>query len=232
MLPAIITDHQAEIDALCRAHGVRRLELFGSAATGDWDAASSDLDFLVSFRAESPWGVHRDLGRALEQLFERRIDLVREREFENPYFRQSVEDSRTHLWGDERRPLQQSGARVSDNRVLKYLWDIRREIGYLRNTIGGLNLGTVRSNITLLRSLQMHLMIIGEALNRLSAVDADLFERITDASGYVGQRNVLIHQYEDINWEGVWHSVQVEIPLLLEEVNALIAELDPQEDAG
>ena len=37
------------IAALCRAHGVSRLQLFGSAATGGFDADRSDYDFIVDF---------------------------------------------------------------------------------------------------------------------------------------------------------------------------------------
>ncbi len=235
MLPAIIRDHQHEIDGLCRAHHVRRLELFGSAATDAWDPERSDLDFLVSFRLDHPWPEHRALEQAFEKLFARDVDLIREREFENPYFRQSVERTRTHLWGEPRRSIPQNGAPVRTSPALKYLWDIRREIGYLHNTAGlnntiaGLNLDTVRSNMTLLRSLQMHLMIIGEALNQLSSRDPALYERISDASGYVGQRNVLIHQYGELDWEENWRSVQQEIPMLAEEVDALLAELDPKD---
>jgi hypothetical protein len=40
--------------ALCRRHRVRRLDLFGSAATGAFDPERSDLDFLVEFEALEP----------------------------------------------------------------------------------------------------------------------------------------------------------------------------------
>ena len=229
MLPAIITDRKREIDELCRAHHVRRLELFGSAATGDWDPARSDLDFLVSFSLEHPWAERRALEEAFEELFARDVDLIRDREFRNPYFRQSVELSRTHLWGEARPAHARNGARVKTSPALKYLWDVRREIGYLHNTIVGLDLDTVQSNMTLLRSLQMHLMIIGEALNQLSSQDPEMFERISDASGYVGQRNVLIHRYGELDWNEIWRSVQDEIPELASEVDALLAEMDPSE---
>ena len=227
MLPAIITDRKREIDELCRAHHVRRLELFGSAATGDWDPARSDLDFLVSFRLEHPWAERRALEEAFAKLFARNVDLIRDREFGNPYFRRSVELSRMHLWGEARPAHARNGARVKTSQGLKYLWDIRREIGYLHNTIVGLDLDAVQSNMTLLRSLQMHLMIIGEALNQLSSRDPDVFERISDASGYVGQRNVLIHRYGELDWNEIWRSVQEEIPKLAAEVDALLAEMDP-----
>src|SRR5437016_7919755 len=48
-LPALIESHRGEIAAICARFRVRRLELFGSAATGAFDAARSDLDFLVDF---------------------------------------------------------------------------------------------------------------------------------------------------------------------------------------
>ena len=120
MLPAIITDHKSEIDRLCREHHVRRLELFGSAVTGDWDAECSDLDLLVSFRQEIQWKEVNAFERALKQLFARDIDLVREREFKNPYFRQSLEASRTYLWGEAREAVETNGVSVTTNRTLGY----------------------------------------------------------------------------------------------------------------
>jgi predicted nucleotidyltransferase len=46
---ALIEDHKEEIAALCRMYDFRRLTLFGSAATGAFEPATSasDLDFVV-----------------------------------------------------------------------------------------------------------------------------------------------------------------------------------------
>jgi uncharacterized protein len=46
--------HQEELRALCRRFRVRRLDLFGSAARGDFDPIHSDIDFLVEFDREHP----------------------------------------------------------------------------------------------------------------------------------------------------------------------------------
>lgn len=46
---AEIEQHRAELEALCRRFGVRRLDLFGSAASGELPAEDSDIDFLVEF---------------------------------------------------------------------------------------------------------------------------------------------------------------------------------------
>jgi len=49
-MPALaqpLIDHHDEIVKLCRAYGVERLEVFGSAADGRFDPARSDFDFIV-----------------------------------------------------------------------------------------------------------------------------------------------------------------------------------------
>ena len=43
----LVESHRTAIQDLCRRHGVRRLEAFGSAVEGGFDTASSDVDFLV-----------------------------------------------------------------------------------------------------------------------------------------------------------------------------------------
>jgi uncharacterized protein len=43
-----------ELRALCRRFHVRRLDLFGSAARGDFDPERSHLDFLVEFDRAHP----------------------------------------------------------------------------------------------------------------------------------------------------------------------------------
>ena len=92
---------QDGLEALCRQFGVKRLELFGSASDGRFDSERSDLDFLVVFdpstsgsRADRYFG----LLEALESLFSRPVDLVELDAIRNPYFRESVERSRTLLY--------------------------------------------------------------------------------------------------------------------------------------
>jgi predicted nucleotidyltransferase len=74
---AIIEQRLPQIEALCREHGVARLELFGSAARGDFDTSRSDLDFFVEF-TDLGWkgSFKRFMGLKLdlECLFDRPID--------------------------------------------------------------------------------------------------------------------------------------------------------------
>jgi predicted nucleotidyltransferase len=97
----ILDLHRAELEAVCRRHGVDRLYLFGSAASGTDDPDTSDLDFLVEFRS-MPFTAYADayfgLLESRETLFGRPVDLVVDSAIDNPYFRQSVEESRTSLY--------------------------------------------------------------------------------------------------------------------------------------
>ena len=101
---SLIETHWDAIRALCRHYGVRHLDLFGSAATGAFAEATSDLDFVVTFAdTRSPGYADRYLGfaEALETLFGRRVDVITERSIRNPYFRKAVEASRQPIY-DER----------------------------------------------------------------------------------------------------------------------------------
>ncbi len=98
---ALIEQHLDAIRALCREYGVRRLDLFGSAATGAFDEATSDLDFVATFAdTRSPGYADRYLGlaEALEALLGHDVDLVTERSIRNPCFRRAVEATRQTLY--------------------------------------------------------------------------------------------------------------------------------------
>lgn len=89
------------IEKLCRRYNVRRLELFGSAATDRGLRSDSDLDFLVEFSPLPP-GSYADayfgLLESFERLFDRRIELVVPSAMKNPYFLQSIERNKTLLY--------------------------------------------------------------------------------------------------------------------------------------
>jgi uncharacterized protein len=90
MMPTAIAEQcRDQIEALCRKYGVKRLELFGSAARGEFDPRHSDLDFLVLYdRAAKGSLADRFFGllEGLEGLFNRKVDLVDIQGARNPYF--------------------------------------------------------------------------------------------------------------------------------------------------
>jgi predicted nucleotidyltransferase len=92
MLPAVldlIQQNRAALTDACRRFEVARLDLFGSAVTGMFDPAASDVDFLVVFQGTGKVNaVDRYFGllSELENLFGRKVDLIDVRAHRNPYF--------------------------------------------------------------------------------------------------------------------------------------------------
>jgi uncharacterized protein len=99
---AIVEQRRAEIADLCRLYRVKRLDVFGSAATGTFDPASSDIDFLVEFEDMDDGTYARrffDLMNALESLFERKVDLLTPASIRRPTFRDEVDRTKQVVYG-------------------------------------------------------------------------------------------------------------------------------------
>jgi hypothetical protein len=99
----LIEQHRDAIAEICRRFGVRRLEVFGSAARGtDFQPDSSDADFLVEFAPDNREPFLRrffGLEAALSDLLGRPVDLVQPRAVRNPYVRASIDRTREVAYG-------------------------------------------------------------------------------------------------------------------------------------
>ena len=98
---AIVREKAGELVEICKKRGVRRLTLFGSAATDSFDPSSSDLDFLVEFQPLSPTRHAEDyfgLQEDLERLFGLPVELVEPGPIRNPYFRQAIEETQVLVY--------------------------------------------------------------------------------------------------------------------------------------
>jgi predicted nucleotidyltransferase len=98
----LIEDNREAIKDLCTRYRVRRLEIFGSALTGEgFHPERSDLDFLVEFLPLQQ-GEYADayfgLLEAFEDLFDRHVDLVMPGAIKNPYFIESINRNRKVLY--------------------------------------------------------------------------------------------------------------------------------------
>ena len=98
------TQKQTELARLCERFGVDRLEVFGSAASGeDFNPQKSDVDFIVEFRPD------QDLGPWLKDYFAFRqelsdlcgypADLVMASAMKNPFFIREANRTRKLLYG-------------------------------------------------------------------------------------------------------------------------------------
>jgi predicted nucleotidyltransferase len=97
----VVAAKLAEIEDLCRALGVQRLDVFGSAVSESFDVATSDVDILVDFETGQDFdhfGRYFSLKEGLERILGRPVDLVVTASIRNPYFRQQVMDTRETLY--------------------------------------------------------------------------------------------------------------------------------------
>lgn len=99
MHPLIEANRDA-IARLCRQHGARRLEVFGSILRDDFNSSRSDIDVLVEFEPgiASDFSNFLDLKEALEALFERPVDLLELRAIRNRRLRHYIEQSKSPIY--------------------------------------------------------------------------------------------------------------------------------------
>lgn len=100
MHPAI-AQHRPGISAICQRYSIQRLDVFGSAARADdFDASTSDADFLVEFEADMPVGLDAFFGAKadLEKLLGRDVDLVEPGAIRNPFVLASINRSRESVY--------------------------------------------------------------------------------------------------------------------------------------
>lgn len=104
MHPAVenqLREKAADLSAACRRFGVERLDLFGSAVTGAFDPATSDLDFLVEFdpsARDQAFDNYFGLKERLSALLSFPVELVTRRSLRNPILIDEIERNRTPVY--------------------------------------------------------------------------------------------------------------------------------------
>jgi uncharacterized protein len=91
----------ALIKQLCKDYRVKSFSVFGSVLTDNF-TSHSDIDFVVDFEENDPikyTDLYFQLKEKLEQLFNRRIDLIEERGIKNSFFRKELNNSKVVLYG-------------------------------------------------------------------------------------------------------------------------------------
>ena len=96
----IIENKLDELKQLCLKYDVKTMYLFGSACSDEFHD-NSDIDILISFK-EISFDKYTDnffnLYNDLSVLLNRKIDLLTERSLSNPYFIESIEETKTLLY--------------------------------------------------------------------------------------------------------------------------------------
>ena len=97
----LISDNIERIKSLCETHHVESLFAFGSVCTDQFND-DSDIYLLISFKPMD-YGdyadAYFDLANRFENLFQRPVDLVTDKSLSNPYFINSVNQTKTLIYG-------------------------------------------------------------------------------------------------------------------------------------
>ncbi|NDV47494.1 nucleotidyltransferase [Paludibacter sp. 221] len=97
----IIENNIKKIKALCKKYKVNKLFVFGSVLTNRFNN-ESDIDFLVDFDKEEINDYFEnffDLKYSLEDILERKVDLLEEQSVKNPYLKKDVDQTKLLIYG-------------------------------------------------------------------------------------------------------------------------------------
>ncbi len=96
----IIEENIEIIEQLCKKYDVKSLYAFGSVVSEKFNE-QSDIDFLIKFNTldfSNYADNYLNLAEELENVFDRKVDLVTEKSLSNPYFIESVNSSRIMIY--------------------------------------------------------------------------------------------------------------------------------------
>ena len=206
---------QAPIADFCRRWNVAEFALFGSVLRDDF-RPDSDVDVLVSFAPDAHWRLvdFLDMQVELSEIFGRSVDLVERSGIHNPFMRREILNSLEHPM----RPTDPD---------LAYLWDIREAARRVQRYMRGASWERFQSDEMLQDAVARPLEIIGEAARNLSQQTRAQHPEIPWIR-MIGLRNVLIHKYFRINLRQIWDIVEIDIPILIQNIEPLV----PPDDAS
>lgn len=99
----LIEKNREELDLLCKTYKVKQLFVFGSVMTNSFND-DSDLDFLIDFDKSTIQDFasnYFEFKLALEDLFNREVDLIEREAIRNPYFKEEVEETKLLVYGSQ-----------------------------------------------------------------------------------------------------------------------------------
>jgi predicted nucleotidyltransferase len=96
----LLDQYSNEINNLCLQNKVKSLYVFGSVLT-DRFTENSDIDLIVDIDSNDPFDYadsYFNLKFALQDLFNRPIDLLENKAIKNPYIRQNIDRSKSLIY--------------------------------------------------------------------------------------------------------------------------------------
>jgi uncharacterized protein with HEPN domain len=100
------------------------------------------------------------------------------------------------------------------NRAAKFLWDVQQATERVMRFTAGRSFADYLADDMLSAAVERQFQIIGEALRGLQRVAPDLAASIPELPQIIGFRNVLVHDYENVDSQRVWGTIQNDLPAL------------------
>jgi uncharacterized protein len=89
---------------LCKTHDVKKLYVFGSAITKDFNPDKSDIDLVVEISENDPLQKGEkllNLWEKLEDFFKRNVDLLTDQPIKNPYLKSNIDRTKVLIYDGE-----------------------------------------------------------------------------------------------------------------------------------
>jgi uncharacterized protein with HEPN domain len=106
-----------------------------------------------------------------------------------------------------------------------HLWDAAEAARLVTVFVQGKTLTIFESDVLIRSAVERQLEILGEALNRLRRADPATGTRVPNLDQIIGMRNIIAHEYGEIDYEIVWRAATTRVPGLLSVLGGLLEEL-------
>jgi len=108
-----------------------------------------------------------------------------------------------------------------------YLWDMLQAAHELMDMNRGVDFESFLDDTKLLRATERNLEIIGEAAKRLSHEFTSEHQEI-EWHAMIGQRNIIAHEYGQIDYEVLYRTVVEDIPELIRQLKLLVPDVEEE----
>lgn len=111
---------------------------------------------------------------------------------------------------------------MRDQKLL--LEDILESIGIIESQVKGADKSKFMGDIPFQDAIIRRLSVIGEAAKNVSKELKEKHKNI-NWKGIIGMRNLIVHEYFEMDLDLVWEAVERDIPILKRAINEMMKEL-------
>ncbi|MGC1306479.1 MAG: HepT-like ribonuclease domain-containing protein [Phormidesmis sp.] len=236
-LPVVLSDRlktsEAAIIDFCQRWHIQALALFGSVIRDDFND-DSDIDVLVVFKPTRSQDVfaRTRMQNELAQLFGRDVDLTEKRLINNPFSKAEILRTHRIIYPPElanfTHIVEAEKAVTDSTRNNAALLDMVRAMKAIATFVQHKTFEDYLNDLLFRSAVERQLEILGEAANRLKP-EFQAEHPAVDWSNVVGLRNVIIHQYDEIDYENIWKIATDRVPLLLVQIQPFVSQLPEAE---